>query len=360
MENARLKISIVGVGMWSLEDHIPSLRSSKSAELVAICRRDRNLLRRSQQTLGVPRAYTDWRQMLANENLDAVVVATPHHAHVEPVLDALDRGLHVLVEKPLAISPPEAWRVVHKAEATDRVCAVAYPYRCQSEWRDVKHAIDVGMIGRIRQVVISIWSDYRYITRDSEYPAPLAMRMSRSEFDHDITQSAMAWRSDLSKTGGGMFVFKCSHLLDLVCWIAGSAASRVVGFNDPDGLDSDCFFAVQSELRSGIIVSVASAAHVERSNGAQIIFIGDAGVITGLWSPPHKPRVEMSVRGTHQSVPKVSTGNSPMLEFIRMIEDGTGSLASAREGAELVDFIDAAYRSSRNGKIVALPSVAES
>lgn len=109
MVDTPLRIGIIGAGIWSTVAHIPQLRQTGQAEIVAICRRDQAKLDMIQAKFQIAEAYTDWQAMLDRAALDAVVVSTPHHLHTQPTLAALQRGLHVLVEKPMALRSEDAF-----------------------------------------------------------------------------------------------------------------------------------------------------------------------------------------------------------------------------------------------------------
>src|SRR5437868_1581044 len=104
MSVPKLRVGIIGLGWYAAGGLVPSLRATGRAEVVAASRRSADRLAMAKRDLGIPATYTDWREMLAKEALDAVVVSTPHDQHAEPTLAALERGLHVLLEKPLAAS----------------------------------------------------------------------------------------------------------------------------------------------------------------------------------------------------------------------------------------------------------------
>ena len=98
MADRTLKVGIIGIGWWALTRHVPRLRETGKAEVVAVARRNAAALADAQEATGAAGAYTDWQRLLEHPGLDAVIVATPHHAHAAPTLAALARGLHVLVE----------------------------------------------------------------------------------------------------------------------------------------------------------------------------------------------------------------------------------------------------------------------
>ena len=106
--NDRLRIGIIGIGWYAALRHVPSFRDTGRAEIVAISRRNPDRLALAKQELNVAAAYTDWQQMLEQATLDAVVICTPNNLHAEPAIAALERGLHVLVEKPMALTSQSA------------------------------------------------------------------------------------------------------------------------------------------------------------------------------------------------------------------------------------------------------------
>jgi len=111
MSEAKLRVGIIGAGLRALF-LTPELRATGRAEVVAICRRNPERLAMAQKALSVSKVYTDWREMLDQAELDAVIVSTPHHYHAEPAIAALERGLHVSVEKPMALTSKDAWAMV--------------------------------------------------------------------------------------------------------------------------------------------------------------------------------------------------------------------------------------------------------
>ncbi len=118
MSAQTLHIAIIGIGWYAGTNLIPNLRKTGRVEIVAITRRSADRLALAQQELNIPESYTDWREMLEKSALDAVVVCTPPNAHAEPTLAALERGLHVFVEKPMALASADAQCMVASANLT--------------------------------------------------------------------------------------------------------------------------------------------------------------------------------------------------------------------------------------------------
>jgi len=144
----KLRVGIIGIGWYAVVGHVPALRATGRAEVVAISRRNPELLERTKQELDIPEAYTGWRQMLERAELDAVVVSTPHPLHAEHTVGALEQGLHVLVEKPMALRYMDARRMVQASEEAARVLMVGYDGRGMGSWRAVKRVLESGASGR--------------------------------------------------------------------------------------------------------------------------------------------------------------------------------------------------------------------
>jgi predicted dehydrogenase len=156
MSDHKLRVGVIGIGGFASIVHVPNLRKTGRAEIAAICRRNPKRLAGLKEELGVERAYTDWRQMLADVELEAVIVSTPHNAHTAPTLAALERGLHVLVEKPMALTSEDARAMVTAAEREERVLTVGCSSRGDSIWRTARRKLQEGLIGTLRQISVSL------------------------------------------------------------------------------------------------------------------------------------------------------------------------------------------------------------
>ena len=99
--------------------HVPQLRATGRAEIVAACQRDPRKLAMARKALGIPETYTDWRDMVQRAPLDAVVASTPHRLRAEPPIAPSELGLHALVEKPMALSSRGAEAVYPRARVDE-------------------------------------------------------------------------------------------------------------------------------------------------------------------------------------------------------------------------------------------------
>jgi predicted dehydrogenase len=241
LSTEKLRVGIIGIGSIALMTHIPKLLGTGKVELVAACRRDAAKLSVIQKALGIPVVYTDWREMLEKSPLDAVVVATPHHVRVEPTLESLRRGLHVLVEKPMALTHQDAMVMADAAGQAGRVLMVGYGSRFAGIWRTAKHRIASGELGTIRQINVAVNFYRRWIWESDSMPddvAALGRKVMQAlglppdfgdGWGHD-------WHQDPKQAGGGGFANNGNHTVDLALWLAGAPPVDVVAFTENAGL----------------------------------------------------------------------------------------------------------------------------
>lgn len=144
---APLRIGIVGLGIG--RHHLRAYAQTPDLDPIALADVDEERLTALGAEYQVPYLYTDYEAMLAREDLDAVAVCTPNHLHAPMAIAALERGKHVLCEKPLARTVAEAEAVVAAAQRAGRVLHVVFNHRKRGDVETLKRAIDEGRLGRI-------------------------------------------------------------------------------------------------------------------------------------------------------------------------------------------------------------------
>ena len=152
-----VRFGLVGSGRWGA-CHADAIRHTPGAELAAVAVSSPESARRAEAELGVP-AVVGWQELLARPDpaLDVVDVVAPNVLHAEITLAALEAGLHVLVEKPLATTLPDCDAIVAAARRRDRVVAVGHELRLSPLWGRLKHEIAAGRIGQPLSCAIHLW-----------------------------------------------------------------------------------------------------------------------------------------------------------------------------------------------------------
>lgn len=144
----RVKYGVIGLG-WFGEKHCEALSGIPQVELFALCTRTESRLKELKDTFNVPHAYTDYNEMLANKELEAVSIVTMWDQHAAPSLAAMKAGKHVFVEKPMASTVADCEAMVRAANASDKYFMVGHICRFNPRYAAAKKEIESGRIGKI-------------------------------------------------------------------------------------------------------------------------------------------------------------------------------------------------------------------
>ncbi len=230
MAGERFRVGVIGTSWWAELEHLPGLAARRDVQVVALCGRNPERLGALAARFGVPATFTDWRAMIARGGLDVLLIATPNVLHHPQALEAIDAGLHVVCEKPLAMDAVQAREMAARAEAAGRKTLTFFTHRAVAAAAHVKRLVGEGFLGQ------PLHASAEYLTASQlREGKPLAWRMRRAE------------------SGTGALGDIGSHVVDLVRWWLGDFA-RVAGqwqtfVRDRSGgaadADEDCSFLAQ-------------------------------------------------------------------------------------------------------------------
>lgn len=149
MDKKRLKVGIIGCGGIANGKHMPSIKAVNMADMVAFCDLIEERAVKAAKEYGVPGAkvYTDYKELLADPEIDVVHVCTPNRSHADISIDAMHAGKHVMCEKPMAKSAADARRMVAAAKETGKKLTIGYQHRHKAEAQYVKKVIERGDLG---------------------------------------------------------------------------------------------------------------------------------------------------------------------------------------------------------------------
>src|SRR5581483_4392206 len=293
---------------------------------------------------GVPpeRAYEDWRRMLDEAELDAVLIATPNALHYEQAQAALERGLHVLVEKPMAVRSAEAWELVALARAKDRKLAVALNPPFWAHCHRIRRALRDPRMGSLENASLYFTSSAEYVFGRAPLPADLPGVVPPTLF-----------RADPELTGGGYFIDGGSHLVSELLWVTGLRASRVSCLMDTTPLDMRIAFCVQ--LENGAVGTINAIGDSKFSSRRVRNIFGATGGTMTVNSFDFETHIQIlgqePQRFKEQDLLPVA---SPVQNFVDAVR-GKGALYSPGEhGAHVVEVIEAAYQSAATGSTVSI------
>ena len=187
-----LRLAVVGTGAIAQVAHLSVLSRTRGAKLVALCDNDAAKARALADRFGVPDVYTDLEELLDSDEVDGVVIATPNHLHEPHALSALRAGVHVLCERPLAMTARGAERVLSAAQRSGRRVVVGNNHRFRSDVQALERYIVNGELGRVVAVRAGVYA-----------PHP-----------------PEGWRQRRAESGGGAFLEHGFTLLDLALWLS--------------------------------------------------------------------------------------------------------------------------------------------
>jgi len=318
----QVRVGLIGCGGFQ-RYRVGNLLKVKEAAITALADTSEdqiaNMCSTHAATSGLP-CYSDYREMIQKENLDAVLIATPHTQHVDQILFSLENGLHTLCEKPMVTSTTDAKRVIAARDKSGKQAMVSYQRHFQPEFRFIREKILNGDAGPVTYLAALQCQGWKKGT-------------------------AGTWRQDPALSGGGQLNDSGSHLVDILLWSTGLKASSVSAFID----------------NRGTAVDIDSAVSVRFANGAlgTITVVGDAPKwhedIT-IWCE----RMMFAIRqdqgltityadGTRMKAEHLAGGTTADQNFIDAIL-GRAKVESPLEcGLEVIKLTEAAWRSAENG-----------
>lgn len=334
---APTRVGIVGAGAIVQVAHLPVLRKNKAVDLVALCDADLNKARALAERSQVPGVFDDFEDMLRHEALDAVLIATPNHIHEAHILAALSAGLHVLVEKPLALSSASAQKVLRAAEKQGRVLMVGMTHRYRPDVQAVRSFVQAGELGEITSVRAS-W----HLAR----PA----------------RAQLGWREKRTESGGGAMLDLGVTMLDLGLWLAGNPVPARVSatLSRPGGeksVEQSGSALVVCENKCGIFVDVTWR-HIgegERFGAGIRGSKGSAGINPlHVWKELHGAAHDVSPTGSgSRDTAFVASFKAQWAHFLAAVA-GRVAPPALEEQVQVLKVLEAIYKSDADGRGISL------
>lgn len=324
MANRRFKVAMIGCGGNMRWAHLPFVKSAKDVELVAVA--DPNaaaaetLVKESGSAATI---YADYRKLLAAHDLDAVLISTPHAQHHAQVRAALDRGLHVLVEKPFTIKSTHAATLLELASKKKRMLMVAYQRNYADSYRYARQLVESGRIGDVVGAV-------SYITQ---------------------RWTGGGWRGDPKLSGGGFMMDTGSHLVAATLYLIGSAPVEVRAWIDNHGQKYDVTTLMNIRFENSAYAALSFFARPRRHD-ERISLHGSEGTLV-LDSHEWKGST-LLVDGVPEVIPPDVKGDAPAERFFDWLRTGGKGYAPPLIAADVARVSEAAYRSAQTGKPVSL------
>lgn len=254
-----MKIGLIGYGAWG-SHHADAIVETPGLELAGVCAQSAQSRERAHHNFAVP-VTSDYRELLAIPGLAAVDIVLPTHLHREVASAALRAGLHVLLEKPMALTPQECAELISVWRASGRVLYIGHEFRLSTQWGRMHELVTQGAVGTPLSATIDLWR-----------------RPYRTGSD--------AWRYDPARVGSWVLE-EPIHFFDAVCWWLGAAGPPVSVYATATRLPDappNLWNNMHATLRfaSGAHATVTQTLAVcEHHISAKII--GDQGAVLSFW-----------------------------------------------------------------------------
>lgn len=332
----RINVAVVGCGFIAQTAHIPNILRIPEAQLISIVDVEPSALNEAGEQFGISERFSDYRDVLKREDIDAVVICTPTSMHSQIAIDAAESGKHVFVEKPIASTSDDADLIINAAKKSAVKLMVGHFSRFLPNHIIAKKYIDKGEIG-----------DLLYVKAQSE----------------TLT----------IKPDEGILLDYGVHLIDLVCWYLDySPIDSVAGLLHSSTEEApDTEVTLIMRFKSGVIGSIETfwMANWQSWSAAErsVKILGSKGkIISELTGPSlsvYKDGTVFSrLRGLHKIMPKQAVNPrlpltqmgylKEMEHFIDCIIKDKEPSVSGYQGKKVVKIVEAAVKSNEEGKYV--------
>lgn len=348
MSKNKVRIGLIGAGNIAQNAHIPAYLKQDDVELVAVCDLKEERAKEVAEKYNMKFAVTDYVELVALDEIDAVSICTWNNAHAETAIAAARAGKHVLCEKPMAMNTNQAEDMLKAARENDIIFMMGFTNRFRSSSKIIKELAEAGKFGDI-------------------YYAKAAWRRRRG--------TPLGWFTDLSKAGGGPVIDIGVHVLDLTWYLMGkpkpvsvsASVHRKIGDYQTKGvsrweaLDTDNLVFETEDSAAGFI---------RFDNGASLTFDVSwaingkgSGIISKIYGDKAGASLEpLEIYGEEEhylvnSAPVINKEDNfynEIRHFIDCVQEGKEPISPPEDGLEVQKMLNGIYQSAEEGKEIRL------
>ncbi|HOZ47160.1 MAG TPA: Gfo/Idh/MocA family oxidoreductase [Candidatus Hydrogenedentes bacterium] len=324
----KVRIGFIGCGGIS-HGHYQRLLATKKAQIVALNDPNPDKLKifyeRCPGSEGLP-TYEDYRDMLKNEQLDAVLILSPHTVHFEQSTTSLRKGLHVLSEKPMVCTIQHAKALIQTARKAKRVLSLSYQRHYDPQFRYMRDQIAKGVLGKIQFVQAIQSQEWLRATKGT-------------------------WRQEMVWSGGGQLNDSGSHLIDIVMWVSGLKVAEVFSKNDFFGTEVDINNTLAMKFENGALGSMSVIGNAPTWYEDHSI-VGEKGA---FYLRQGLGLIQQDATGKPVEVKLPKYTKNPDSNFIDCILGNDVPQAPAECGLRTIEVTEAAWKSAETGAPVKVP-----
>ena len=339
MNTRKIRFALAGCGAIGAR-HAAVLDAEKDATLVALCDSNAGKAEALSKTYGAITVYTDYEKMLKEISAEIVIIATPNGRHADMAIEAMERGFHVLVEKPMCLTEAEGARMIETAKQRKVKLMVVKQNRFNAAVALITKAIAEGRLGKIFMIQANVlWN------RRNEY---------YSESD---------WRGKKKEEGGALYTY-ASHFIDLMALWCGKVTETeaAIATKNHEIEIEDCGSALLRFTSGALGTLVWTTCVYEKNYEGSITIIAEKGTVKiggtylntiDFWNVKDYPLPEgVSFEDTPNHYAKYqgtsSNHDKVLREVIKELTTGEGAIVTGEEGLITVAAIEKMYASAKD------------
>lgn len=348
-DKKKLNVGVIGAGWWATSAHIPGIVQHPDANLFAVQNRTKEKSKKVAKDFDADFAYDDYKELVLNQDLEAVVISSTPNVHYEQAKFALEHGKHVLIEKPMTFTADQARELCDLADDRKLQLLVSCPWHYTRHGMEARRLIQEGHIGDLKMISVLMTN-----------PVEKLLRGSDTSPTHDSNEVYMEPNSgsysDPAIAGGGQIYTQVSHAGAYLSFLTGAHAKEVYARFDNAGSENDIYDVLTITMENGTLVGLSSTGATPTSTrNYEVRIYGDKAVLLlELW------KGEMAIHPFDGAVKEyeplleeeIYPDRAPVFNFIDAIlgVDKNGSPGDL--GLAAMEVIEAACLSNQNRKPV--------
>ena len=344
-----MNYALIGCGRIAT-NHIKAVVENK-LPLTAVCDSDNNaiesLLKKHglEKDVGIKR-YTDYKKMIEENNIDLIGIATESGVHAGIALYCIDKGIHVIIEKPMAMNISDADKIIKRAKINKVKVSVCHQNRFNIAVQEMRNALENGRFGKLSHGSIHVrWN------RNQDY----------------YTQAP--WRGKWASDGGAL-MNQCIHGIDLLRWMLGNEIDEVYGATRQQFhkyLEAEDIGVAVVKFKNGAVATIEGTTNVYPKNLEETLYLfGDTGTVKlggkscnaiDVWDFADQKETDGQNKGLHEVTSNVyGNGHTSLYaDVIDAITNDRQPYVDAVAGKNALELVLAIYKSQKEGRPVKLP-----
>lgn len=344
-----MKYALIGCGRIST-NHIKAAMNNQ-LEIVAVCdvvkeHMGQVLLKHGLEQDNTIKRYTDYHDMLKENNIDLVSIATESGLHGQIALDCIRHGIHVIIEKPMAMSLEEADQIISLSEKKGVKVSACHQNRFNLAVQEMRKALELGRFGKLSHGSVHVrWN------RGREY------------------YEQASWRGTWAQDGGAL-MNQCIHGIDLLRWMMGDEVESVYGVTKQqfhDYVEAEDVGLAVVKFKNGAVATIEGTTNVFPQNLEETLYLfGEKATVKlggkstnniDVWEFADETDADKKNKGLEEDTSNVYGNGHTCLfaDVVDAIENDRKPYVDAYAGRRALEMVLAVYKSQKTGEIVKFP-----